>query len=321
MKSYVLANEMLRVTILSYGASIQKIEMQDKDGFWKNIVLGFEKKEEYKSKNSAYFGCVVGRTAGRTENGILRIREREYQLDRNEDGKHSIHGGAKNLSNQEWFGKQEENSLLLGIRLPHLESGYPGNADIQVKYSLREDTLQIEYLATSDEETYFNLTNHTYFSLSGDPEKEIGNQYLTLKAKEYMEVDEEILPKKIASVKNTAFDFQNARELKCIFESDSEQVSIVGGGIDHPFLTDYALLEDRESGRSVEVKTDNHAIVIYTGNFLHDIARKDHTGICFEAQELPSLYKFKPEEYQTGKRYKRKTSFRFFNAKKKILDK
>lgn len=312
MESYVLANEMLKVTILSYGAIIQKIEMQDKNGLWQNIVLGFESQEEYRSKNSAYFGAIVGRTAGRTENGILKIGEREYQLDKNADGKHSIHGGAKNLSNQEWFGKQEENSLLLGIRLPHLESGYPGNANIQVKYSLREDTLQIEYLATSDEETYFNLTNHTYFSLSGDSEKEIGNQYLTLKAKEYMEVDEEILPKKIASVKNTAFDFRVARKLQTIFKSDLEQVSIVGGGIDHPFLTNYVFLEDRESGRAVEVTTDNHAIVIYTANWLHEIGRKNHTGICFEAQELPSLYKFKPEEYQAGKSYERKTRFRFF---------
>lgn len=313
MKSYVLANEKLKITILSYGAIIQKIEMPDQNGNWQNIVLGFEDKEEYKTKNLPYFGAVVGRTAGRTENGILKIGEKEYLLEKNANGKHSIHGGSKNLSNQEWLGIQEGNVLLCKIKSPHLENGYPGEAEIEVKYSLEGDSLHIEYFAKATEDTYFNLTNHTYFSLSGNPEEEIGKQYLTLRAKEYMEVNKDTIPTKIASVEKTIFDFQKAKALESVFNSDAEQVKIVGGGIDHPFLTDYALLEDRDSGRAVEVTTENQAIVIYTANWLHEIGRKNHTGICFEAQDLPSLVKFKSEEYKIGKTYRRKTSFRFFH--------
>ena len=98
MEEFVLQNEKLRVTLLSYGAIIQKIEMPDKNGNWENIVLGFEKKEEYIEKNIPYFGAIVGRTAGRTKNGILKIGEKEYLLDKNANGKHSIHGGRDNLS-------------------------------------------------------------------------------------------------------------------------------------------------------------------------------------------------------------------------------
>lgn len=311
MQRYQLQNETLRITILSYGAIIQKIEMPNREGVWENIVLGFENPEDYRSKNIPYFGAVVGRTAGRTEKGILKVGEKEYLLDRNAGGKHSIHGGERNISRKEWEGIQEGNILTLKVKSPHLENGYPGNAEITVKYVLKGDCLEIHYSATSDLDTYFNLTNHSYFSLSGNAEDDIGEQILLLKAEEYMEVDEETIPKKIASVENGVFDFRQRKKLREIFESKEEQVRIVGGGIDHPFLTNYACLQDQTSGRRVEVTTDNQSIVVYTANWLHEIGRKNHTGICFEAQELPGLSKWKKEEYQTGKTYQRKTIFRF----------
>ncbi|EFS28868.2 aldose epimerase family protein [Fusobacterium gonidiaformans] len=312
MEEFVLQNEKLRVTLLSYGAIIQKIEMPDKNGNWQNIVLGFEKKEEYIEKNIPYFGAIVGRTAGRTKNGILKIGEKEYLLDKNANGKHSIHGGRYNLSQKYWKGEQNENRVLFSVESPHLENGYPGNANIQVEYSLEGDTLHLCYKAFSDEDTYFNLTNHSYFSLSGNPEEEIGEQYLTLQAKEYVEVDEDTIATQISSVENTVFDFRIRKQLKEIFQSQEKQVKIVGGGLDHPFLTQYAKLEDETSGRCLEVKTDNHAMVLYTANWLHEIGRKNHSGIALEAQELPCLSELKEKEYNVGREYERKTSFRFY---------
>lgn len=312
MKEFVLQNDKLRVTLLSYGAIIQKIEMPDREGKWQNIVLGFEKKEDYITKNIPYFGAVVGRTAGRTRNGILRIGEKEYFLDKNASGKHSIHGGSHNLSQKYWKGEQEENRVTFVINSPHLENGYPGNTKIEIEYSLEEDTLKLHYRAYSDQDTYFNLTNHSYFSLSGNPEQDVGEQYLTLKADEYGEVDKETLPIKLSSVENTAFDFRFRKQIKELFNSQEEQVQIVGQGMDHPFVSNYAKLEDEESGRCIEITTDNNAMVIYTANWLHEIGRKDHTGIAFEAQELPCLSELKPKEYKVGREYERKTSFRFY---------
>ncbi|KDE65062.1 aldose 1-epimerase [Fusobacterium necrophorum DJ-1] len=312
MKEFVLQNEKLRVTLLSYGAIIQKIEMPDREGNWQNIVLGFEKKEEYLDKNSAYFGAVIGRTAGRTKNGVLKIGEKEYALDKNASGKHSIHGGSYNLSQKYWKGEQEENRVRFSIESPHLENGYPGNAKIEIEYSLEDDSLKLHYRACSDQDTYFNLTNHSYFSLSGNSEEEIGEQYLTLRAEEYGEVDEDTLPIRLSSVENTSFDFRVRKQLQELFNSREEQVRIVGQGIDHPFVGNYAKLEDEKSGRCLEVRTDNQGMVIYTANWLHEIGRKNHTGIAFEAQELPCLSELKPKEYKVGRVYERETSFRFY---------
>lgn len=312
IEEFTLQNEKLKITLLSYGAIIQKIEMPDREGKWKNIVLGFENKEDYITKNIPYFGAVVGRTAGRTRNAMLKVGEKEYLLDKNASEKHSIHGGRENLSQKYWKGKQEENRVTFTVNSPHLENGYPGNARIEVEYSLQDDILSIQYRASSDEDTYFNLTNHSYFSLSGNPNEEIGEQYLSLKADEYGEVDEETLPIRLVSVENTPFDFRHRKQLKELFKSQEEQVRIVGQGIDHPFVCNYAKLEDEGSGRCVEITTENKAMVIYTANWLHEIGRKNHTGIALEAQELPCLSELKAKEYKVGREYERKTSFRFY---------
>lgn len=314
MKVYILANEFLKVTILSYGATIQSIEMPNKEGKWENIVLGFERPEDYPEKNEVFFGSIVGRTAGRTENGILKIHDKEYLLDKNAQGKHSIHGGYTNWSQKEWEGLQEGNHLRLRCSSPHLESGYPGNVRAEVCYSLLGSTLEISYSMESDEDTYCNPTNHTYFALSGKHENSIETQNLVLKAKDYVKVNKETISLEISTVDGTAFDFRRGKSLQEALKAKEDQIQIVGQGLDHPFLTNYALLKDKESGRCVEVKTDRDCIVIYTANWLHSIGRKNHSGICFETQDMPSLSKFFPEKYEAkvGKEFVTKTSFHFF---------
>lgn len=110
--------------------------------------------------------------------------------------------------------------------------------------------------------------------MSGNSEEEIGEQYLTLKAEEYGEVDEDTLPIRLSSVENTSFDFRVRKQLQELFNSREEQVRIVGQGIDHPFVGNYAKLEDEKSGRCLEVRTNNKAMVIYTANWFREIGRK-----------------------------------------------
>ena len=171
-----------------------------------------------------------------------------------------------------------------------------------------------------------SLTNHTYFNLSGDYKRDIGNQKITLACDEYLEVDEETLPVKISKVDNSIFDLRKGRTFNDVFSSDEKQVKIVNGGIDHPFVLSHkenldAVCIDEESGRILEMKTDQPAVVIYTGNWLDEVGTisgnivcRNHFGFCLETQDYPDVLKFIPEKskiYNENKKYTQKTTFIF----------
>ena len=171
-------------------------------------------------------------------------------------------------------------------------------------------------------DTYLNLTNHTYFNLSGDFKRDVSAEYLTLACKKFIAVDETTLPIKVTSVEGTPFDFQKSKELAPALNSDHEQIVIVNHGLDHPFILDEtregsaAILEDKVSGRKLEVYTDQPAVVIYSGNYLYEIGKlsdgsdcKKHMGICFETQDYPNVLNFMPEKakiYNSSKAYSQK---------------
>ena len=327
---YTLKNEFLEVNILNYGGVIQKIMMPDKNGKFENIVLGFDDIKGYEER-SPHFGAIVGRTAGRIKKGELYINGTLYQLETNNCG-NNLHGYPEFYGQKIWdceILKEEERAILILKRTsPHLEAGYPGKVDFTVKYILDKNSLILEYEGIPDRDTYMSLTNHTYFNLSGDYKKDIGNQKITLACDEYLEVDEETLPVKISKVDNSIFDLRKGRIFNEVFSSNEEQVKIVNGGIDHPFVLSHkedldAVCIDEESGRILEMKTNQPAVVIYTGNWLDevgvisgDIVCRNHFGFCLETQDYPDVLKFIPEKskiYNENKKYMQKTTFIFKN--------
>lgn len=325
---YTLKNEFLEVNILNYGGVIQKIMMPDKNGKFENIVLGFDDIKGYEER-SPHFGAIVGRTAGRIKKGELYINGTLYQLETNNCG-NNLHGYPEFYGQKIWdceIGEEEEKAVLILKRTsPHLEAGYPGKIDFTVKYILDKNSLILEYEGIPDRDTYMSLTNHTYFNLSGDYKRDIGNQKITLACDEYLEVDEETLPVKISKVDNSIFDLRKGRTFNDVFSSDEEQVKIVNGGIDHPFVLSHkenldAVCIDEESGRILEMKTDQPAVVIYTGNWLDEVGVisgnvvcRNHFGFCLETQDYPDVLKFIPEKskiYNENKKYAQKTAFIF----------
>ena len=327
---YTLKNEFLEVSVLNYGGIIQKIMMPDKNGKFENIVLGFDDIKGYEER-SPHFGAIVGRTAGRIKKGELYINGTLYQLETNNCG-NNLHGYPEFYGQKIWdceIVEEEERAVLILKRTsPHLEAGYPGKVDFTVKYILDKNSLILEYEGIPDRDTYMSLTNHTYFNLSGDYKKDIGNQKITLACDEYLEVDEETLPVKISKVDNSIFDLRKGRIFNEVFSSNEEQVKIVNGGIDHPFVLSHkedldAVCIDEESGRILEMKTDQPAVVIYTGNWLDEvgiisgnIACRNHFGFCLETQDYPDVLKFIPEKskiYNENKKYMQKTTFIFKN--------
>ena len=295
IKVYTLENKFLKVEILNLGAIIKKIEIKDKNGDMRNIILGYEDVEKYR-ENPAYFGAIIGRTAGRIKDGILKLDDTEYPLDKNNNG-NTLHGGKNSISHRFWNVKTIENGLCFSIKSPNLENGYPANVEIKVSYILNNNELLIKYSATADRLTYLNLTNHSYFNLSGNPNNTIYEDILKIDSDYLIGIDKNFIPCKTINLDSNIFDFRDSKKLEEFFKANDEQKALANNGIDHPYIFNNKIgkleIKNLESGIKMSVETNNPAVVIYTANYLQDIGFKKHSAICFETQEVPNLYKDK----------------------------
>jgi len=318
IKVYTLENEFLKVEFLNLGAIIKKIELKDKNGNIKNVVLGYEDVEKYR-KNPAYLGAIIGRTAGRIKNGDLRLADEIYKLDINNNG-NTLHGGKNSISHRFWNVEAIENGLCFSIKSPHLDNGYPANVKIKVSYILNNNELLIKYFATADNLTYLNLTNHSYFNLSGNSDNTIYENILKIDSDYLIGIDKDSIPCKTVNLDNNIFDFRKSKILEEFFKADDEQKNLANNGIDHPYIFNDKVgkleIENLESGIKMSVETNNPAVVIYTANYLQDIGFKKHSAICFETQEVPNLYRDKniniyPTFIDKNTKYERYTKFIF----------
>lgn len=307
---YTLKNDFMEVEILNYGGVLRKISTPNRDGVLENVVLNLPTIKDYEER-SPYFGSLIGRNAGRISNGTFSLNGKVFTLAKN-NGNNNLHGGIDNFGHKIWKCEEIQTNDYIGLKLslesPHMEEGFPGNVKVEVTYLLKGNELSLEYHGTTDRATYLNLTNHTYFNLSGDFERDITDEYLQLDCDKFITVDEATLPVEIKSVENTAFDFRNSTLLRDSLYSDDEQIKIVNQGLDHPFILNHTRenvisLEDKISGRVLNVVTDQPAVVIYTGNYLHEIGMlnenvkcKKHMGICFETQNYADALRFLPEK-------------------------
>ena len=315
IKVYTLENKFLKVELLNLGAIIKKIEFKDK-----NVVLGYEDIEKYR-ENPAYLGAVIGRTAGRIKDGILKLDDTEYQLDKNNNG-NTLHGGKNSISHRFWNVQNIENGLCFSIKSSNLDNGYPANVEIKVSYILSENKLLIKYFATTDSLTYLNLTNHSYFNLSGNPDNIIYEDILKIDSDYLIGINENSIPCETINLDNNIFNFKEAKKLEEFFKAKNEQKTIANDGIDHPYIFNGKIgkleIKNIKSGIKISVETNNPAVVIYTANYLQDIGFKKHSAICFETQEVPNLYRDKninvyPTFIDENTNYEKYTKFIFEN--------
>ena len=313
IKVYTLENKFLKVEFLNLGAIIKKIEFKDK-----NIVLGYEDIEKYR-ENPAYLGAVIGRTAGRIKDGLLKLDDTEYQLDKNNNG-NTLHGGKNSISHRFWNVQNIENGLCFSIKSFNLDNGYPANIEIKVSYILNNNELLIKYFVTTDNLTYLNLTNHSYFNLSGDSDNTIYEDILKIDSNYLIGINENSIPCETINLDNSIFNFKEAKKLEEFFKADDEQKTIANNGIDHPYIFNGEIgkleIKNIKSGIKMSVETNNPAVVIYTANYLQDIGFKKHSAICFETQEVPNLYRDKninvfPTFIDENTHYEKYTKFIF----------
>jgi aldose 1-epimerase len=284
---YTLRNDLgFEVTIITYGGAIVSFKVPDRNGVFGDIVLGFERLQEYVN-NPLYFGALIGRYANRIARGRFSLNGLEYQLPCN-NGVNHLHGGFKGFDKRVWNASEDGNVLHLSYFSKDGEEGYPGNLTASVDYSLRSNALSIEYRATTDRDTIVNLTNHSYFNLRGAGT--ILDHELMLSANSFTPVDEDLIPTgEIRSVEGTRMDFRKSRPI------DS-------GGYDHNFvlndwngsLRSVARLYEPTTGRVMEILTTQPGIQFYSGNFLdgsyggkYGFVYEKYAALCLEPQHFP----------------------------------
>lgn len=296
---YTLTNTKgTEVKITNYGGIVTSFITADKAGNKSNIVLGFDSLSGYLQK-PPYFGALVGRYGNRIGDAKFTLDGKAYKLAAN-NGKNALHGGLKGFDKVVWTATVMNDSvpmLMLTYMSKDGEEGYPGNLKVIVHYTLtNDDELKIEYSATTDKATPVNLTNHSYFNLTGDVSNTILNHTLMIDAAHYTPVDSTLIPTgEIKPVKGTPFDFTVAKPI-------GKEIDSVQGGYDHNFvlnnksgtLQKVAELSDSTSGRTLEVYTTEPGLQFYTGNFLDgSLKNRDgkainqHTALCLETQHFP----------------------------------
>lgn len=314
----------LELTCIDYGCVITSIKVPDRNGNIEEVVLGFDTIDEYLSKSS-YFGCVIGRNAGRIKEAQFQLDEHTYFLAKN-NGEHNLHGGPNGFDTVVWDSSIDITDDKAIISFSYLsldgEAGFPGNLNVTCTYTIHNNNeLLISYEARCDQKTIVNLTNHTYFNLSGNLKKTILDHELTLKSDSFLELDVTFIPiAKKVSVAGTVFDFRNGATIKSGVQSKTVQTELVGGGYDHPFMLntnhrEEIVLVDRESGRRLVVETDEPSVVLYTGNSIgNDFSirgkkAEKYLGLCLETQKPPNL--IEQLILEANQTYKTKTKFSF----------
>lgn len=287
------------VKVITLGATITGIHTEDIDGSFDNIVLRYDDLNGYLEDN-AYIGATIGRTAGRTKNGEFYLDNKLIKL----DSLHGLHGGGNGISFKVWeIDSIEKNKIILKLEDKFIEGKTPGNISFIAEFEIIDKkNLEVTYKAISDKKTYINMTNHSYFNLTGKKES-ISEHNLQLKSLYFAPVDNDTLPfDKLKSVENTVFDFRHRKKIKEVIESDSEQIKIARG-LDHPFLLeenkDGVIVSEFNTGRTMTISTNQNYVIIYSGNYL-DGKFLENQGICFETQDIPNkptIFLNKNEEY------------------------
>lgn len=323
---FTLSNDTLKIKITNYGAIITAIDMPNKNGTIENIACGFDKLETYQSDEYLagypYFGAIIGRFGNRIAKGHLEIEGKTYEMAIN-NGPNHLHGGMEGFDKKLFAAEVIESPKEVGVKLTYLspdgEENYPGNLKVTCIYTLNEENdLGIQYYAETDKTTVVNLTNHTYFNLTGQKEN-ILNHELELHATKMTEMVEQIPTGKIIPVVGTVYDFTSPKKINTEglemgyddnFVLDNEDSKLVLAGT----------LSETKAGRKVEVYTTQPGIQVYTGywipEFTIDGKKKfgSFSGIALETQHYPDSVhhpKFPTTLLKPGETYDQKTIYKF----------
>ncbi len=330
---YILKNRNgMEISAINYGGIITSWKAKDREGNYKDIVLGFNKLSEYED-GSPYFGAIIGRYGNRIAKGKFTLNGEKYTLAVN-NGENNLHGGLKGFDKVIWDSKEVVDdstaSLVLSYVSNDMEEGYPGNLEVQVIYTLNNnDELSVKYEAVTDKTTIINLTQHSYFNLSADFNKNILDHDILINADSFLPVDSTLIPTgEIRNVGDTPFDFRRPKNVGDEISNSNKQL-MIGNGYDHCWVLNnqnqglrfVASAYDSGTGRLLEVFSDQPGIQFYSGNFLDGTLQSKiggtydfRSGFCLETQHYPNSpneKSFPSVTLSSGEKYVTETIFKF----------
>ena len=319
----------MTVSVIDYGVNIVKILVPDRNGKLDDVVLGFDNVEGY-SYNPSYFGSTIGRNANRIANASFTLNGVTYTLEKC-DGENNLHSNFENCFNKKMFSaviNEADNSVKFTVFSPDGDQGFPGNMTASVTVRVADsDTLELEYEATTDADTVFNITN-SYFNLSGHDAGSAMDHTLWLNATHYTPTLPGSIPTgEVATVAGTPFDFTHPTRIGDRIDEDNEQLKLAGG-YDHNWVVDttgtkpekIAVLSDERSGRRMTVYTDLPGVQFYAGNFIATQTGKGgvtygkRCAIALETQFFPNAVNepsFKAPILKAGETFRTVTKYQF----------
>ena len=322
---YTISCGGITATVTDLGATLVHVYVPDADGNIVDVALGYDDAAGY-LEGTCFFGAIVGRSANRIKGSEFAIGGKTYTLSANENG-NNLHSGPDFYHARMWkLVEISDDAVKFHLDSPDGDQGFPGNASIDVTYRLdAEGGLHIIYDGVCDQDTVFNLTNHSYFNLAGqDQQSAAMDQLLMLPARTYAVADSESIPTgEMRSVEGTPMDFRTPKPIGRDINEDYEALNLQGG-YDHNyevFCNPCAVLSDPVSGRTMSVYTDLPGIQFYAGNFLKGSSKggatcEKRSAIALETQYYPDSIHH-PEWAQpitpAGEKYHTETIYRFSN--------
>lgn len=325
---YTLTNENgMSASITNYGAALVKLNVPDKEGKLRDVVLGYDDVTGYE-KGGGSFGAPVGRNANRIGGAVITIQDKTYELEKNDNG-NNLHSGTNYYNKRIWnVGEKTDSKIEFVLHSPDGDQGYPGTLDMHVTYELTEDNeLRLIYDAVPDQDTIINMTNHSYFNLDGHDSGNVLKELVTLDADYFTRADAQSIPTgELADVTGTPMDFRMPRALGEAIDADYEAVRL-GKGYDHNWVLKnngkFAKVAEAAgdvSGIIMEVWTDLPGMQIYTSNFLDQEPGKKQAvyprraAVCFETQYFPDAVhhdNFESPVCRAGETYSTMTAYHF----------
>lgn len=325
---YTLTNENgMSASITNYGAALVKLNVPDKEGKLRDVVLGYDDVTGYE-KGGGSFGAPVGRNANRIGGAVITIQDKTYELEKNDNG-NNLHSGTNYYNKRIWnVGEKTDSKIEFVLHSPDGDQGYPGTLDMHVTYELTEDNeLRLIYNAVPDQDTIINMTNHSYFNLDGHDSGNVLKELVTLDADYFTRADAQSIPTgELVDVTGTPMDFRMPRALGEAIDADYEAVRL-GKGYDHNWVLKnngkfdkVAQAVSEKSGIVMEVWTDLPGMQMYTANFLDNEHGKNgavygiRDAVCFETQYFPDAVhheNFASPICKKGMPYHTVTSYKF----------
>jgi len=306
IQSFAIENKNgTRLIVSNYGAAVMSLFVKDKNGQLADVVLGYEDPTDY-FDDQFYLGSIVGRYANRIAGDTVMIEDIPYKLSVR-DGSYHLHGGVSGFNKKIFeateFCNENSSGYIFKYHSPHLEEGFPGELLLKVIYTLDDDdNWMVEYKAIADRTTIINLTQHSYFNLSGNADTPVDEHEIKINSRCYLPVNELQVPTgQLENVTDTPFDFTVFKKISKDIQQKNTQLKL-SNGYDHTFVLEKihthtlkhaATVKELTSGRRLDVYTTEPAIHFYTGNFLNNITGKNgvvynqRSGFCLETQHFP----------------------------------